>query len=197
MSNSSSPIKKRSRGEDAPDSRDRDRDSSDRSNSHSNNGSSAPKKISEDGDDNKDGGIERKEEAHLAARSELLAAQQQLPFQAGNIKVLDFGTLRPSSPAFHSPVSLFPVGYKSEVTVEHRESPFRPSSKEVVLCEVLEVDDQPEFVLTVQSSGRVFIAPSEDGVWKKVREAGPALAMFLLLLLPLLLLAAVLCIASP
>jgi hypothetical protein len=52
--------------------------------------------------------------------------------------------------------------------VEHRESPFRPSSKATVLCEILEVDDQPEFVLTVESSGRVFIASSEDAVWKKV-----------------------------
>lgn len=171
MSTSYSPIKKRSRGEDpssAYSSANGDSERDSHRHSSDSSGSSTSKKRSKDeGVDNNEG-TERREEAHRAAQTELQSAVQQLPHQVGAIRVLDFGTLKPSSPAFHSPVSLFPVGYKSEVTVEHRESPFRPSSKETVLCEVLAVGDQPEFVLTVRSSGRVFIAPSEDGVWKKV-----------------------------
>jgi hypothetical protein len=118
--------------------------------------------------DEEDGSAERREEAHVAAQAEMKTAQEQLPFQSGGIKVLNFGELKPSLSSFQTPVSLYPIGYKCEVTVEHRESPFRPSSKATVLCEILEVDDQPEFVLTVESSGRVFIASSEDAVWKKV-----------------------------
>ena len=152
---SSSPIKKRRREED------------EELKNKKRNGISSSKKKDEDKDDESDS-AERREEVHREAHSELLKAQKELPFISGAIKVLDFGSLRPSSSAFHTPVSLYPVGYKSEIIVEHRESPFRPLCEETVLCEVLEVDDQPEFILTVQSSGRVFIASSEDGVWKKV-----------------------------
>ena len=160
MRTSSSPIKKRPRGADP---------AAANGDGHSSGSSSSSKRRSEEGDkEDKNDATERREETHAAAQVDLQRALKQLPHQVGAIRVLDFGTLKPHSPSFHSPISLFPVGYKSEITVEHRESPFRPASKETVLCEVLEVGDEPEFVLTVRSSGRVFIAPSEDGVWKKV-----------------------------
>lgn len=175
MATASSPIKKRSR-EDGDMHRendaDRHRDGISTSNSGLHRSKSSPnsKKNREgknaDLEDGENGAL--KEDAHRSAHAELITAQEHLPFQSGPIQVLHFGKLQPSSPPFHTPVNLYPVGYKSEVTVEHRESPFQPSSKETVLCEVLELDGSPEFVLTVQSSGRVFIAPTEDDVWKKV-----------------------------
>lgn len=112
-------------------------------------------------------------EAHESAKSELQEIIPDLPKKFGNITVFDFGKLN-TDKAFHTPVKLYPVGFKCEIELDGNiMSPRgRGSSKNtttILQCEIVGIDDQPEFLITVQSSNRVFISSTESGVWRKVR----------------------------
>ena len=132
------------------------------------NSDSTRKQGSENG---QSGHSEMRQEAHEKACAELSEIMPTLPKKFGNITVFEFGKIN-TGKAFHTPVRLYPVGYKCEVEVDaNLLSPrgrVSGNSSQILQCEIMEMDDEPEFLLTVQSSGRVYIASSEAEVWRKV-----------------------------
>lgn len=113
-----------------------------------------------------------RQDAHENAAKRLEEIIPNLPKKFGNITVIDFGEIN-TGRMFHTPVKLYPIGYKGEVEIESsflspRGRGSSNSTTTVLLCEIMEIDDQPEFLLTVQSSGKVYISSTEEGVWRKV-----------------------------
>ena len=87
-----------------------------------------------------------------------------LPVDVDGIKVIEFGSIDSSESALHSSVEIYPIGYVAEIIMQTMD---RGRSLRV-LCEVSLRNGQPEFKITVLSSGHVYTASSESAVWKKV-----------------------------
>jgi hypothetical protein len=130
------------------------------------------KMLQEGSDNGHSGNNTVRQEAHENSAEQLQDITPKLPHQFGNITVIEFGEIN-TGRAFHTPVKLYPVGYKCEVEIDStllspRGRGSSSGAKTVLLCEIMEIDDQPEFLLTVQSSGKVYISSTEEGVWRKV-----------------------------
>jgi hypothetical protein len=83
------------------------------------------------------------------------------PAVLDGLKVVSLGTVN-TSVVFHSPVNIYPVGYKCEQMVNNTKE------DQLVCCEIGLLDGLPQFCITVQATGDTFLATSEAGVWKKV-----------------------------
>jgi hypothetical protein len=116
----------------------------------------------------------RNSSSQSPARSEIYASSQRkynafirdgLPIDVDGIKVISFGTIDSGNSSFHSSVEICPVGFKAEMSLplEHSRNQF---SK--VVCEILSRSEQPEFRITVPSSGKVYNGQTEGSVWRKV-----------------------------
>ena len=92
-----------------------------------------------------------------------------LPCEIGGKTVHAFGVVSPQ-PGFHSSVQLYPIGYKSEFTIDHGASPRGSSSTKVtVVCEILCAEGGiPQFCIKTPSQS--FVALSEAAAWKKVHD---------------------------
>eukprot|EP01035_Chromulina_nebulosa_P019311 gene19311-25173_t len=102
------------------------------------------------------------EDALIATSKKL----NSLPLQCHNIKIYNLGTvdLRPS---FHNSVQIYPVGYKCEQSITSGSTSRGSSREQVVTCEIMDVEGDPEFIITVNATGQTYLAPSESLVWKK------------------------------
>jgi hypothetical protein len=88
-----------------------------------------------------------------------------LPQSIGDIKVIDIGRIDKRTP-FHNSVQIYPVGYKCEQVVSTN-SVARGIRETSLWCEIVDVDGDPEFLITVKSTGQTHLAPTEEEVWKK------------------------------
>jgi hypothetical protein len=101
-----------------------------------------------------------KKEFYLRAKEDFEEISCQLPHQFGNILVLSFGEIK-SSQNFYTKDKIYPVGYKCEVTIKNS------NSNNILLVEVVEMDNQLEFMVTL-SSNRVLVVSSEAEIFEKV-----------------------------
>lgn len=92
-------------------------------------------------------------------------SKPELPADFGDIKVIDLGRIDTRSP-FHNSVQIFPVGYKCEQLINST-STTRGSRQTSVLCEIIDIDGDPEFLITVKSTGQTYMGTTEAEVWKK------------------------------
>ena len=84
----------------------------------------------------------------------------------GHITLLQLGRVDLRS-GFHSPVQIFPIGYKCEQIVNGTTIYKGPMSQKIV-CEIEDLDGYPQFRITVNSTGDTYMASKESEVWKKV-----------------------------
>lgn len=108
-----------------------------------------------------------RQELHKEASERLSAVVDDLPQVFDGIKVYNFGRVV-SNELFHSTIKVYPVGYKCEMDIDTSHSRRYNDDTHTLLCEIFGFDDEPEFVVTVKSSGKVFIAATEAEAWKKV-----------------------------
>lgn len=101
----------------------------------------------------------QRKEFYLNAKEEYEVISCQLPYQFHHITVLEFGEIK-SNKNFYTKTKIYPVGYKCEVTIK--------SSNTIIVVEIVDMDDQLEFLVTLKSSNRVFMASSEEDIFKKV-----------------------------
>ena len=83
----------------------------------------------------------------------------QLPKIFSNITVINFGEIK-TIPSFYTSNKLFPIGYKCEVVIK--------GSNHIIVVEIVDMDEQLEFLVTVKPSNRVYMASSEKDVFRKV-----------------------------
>lgn len=88
------------------------------------------------------------------------------PVTFDTITVLNFGSIDKRSD-FHNAVQVFPLGYRCEQVVSGT-SEYKGNVKQTIICEIAEMDDLPEFRITVKSTGNTYLASSEQSVWRKV-----------------------------
>lgn len=102
--------------------------------------------------------------------SELCNVIKQLPVTFNGISVISFGNLDPR-PEFHTPIKLYPIGYKCKLLVPHCTVSSGKGDKTLinqeVLCEILGMDS-PKFIITVLSTHQKFMHSTEAGAWKNV-----------------------------
>lgn len=111
-----------------------------------------------------DGQSNKRNDIHEAAKQKLNGVD--LPLYIGrDIKVFSFGRIDTRS-GFHSPVQVYPIGYRCEQTVVGTTLQ-KGSSKQLVICEIKEHDGFPEFVITSKTSDNVFVASTEAAVWRQ------------------------------
>jgi hypothetical protein len=103
----------------------------------------------------------RRKELFLNAKEEFEEISCQLPQTFDNITVLEFGEIK-SNKNFYTTIKIYPIGYKCEVTIKGSNPPV------IIVVEVVDMDDQLEFLVTMKSSNRVHMASSEDDVFRKV-----------------------------
>jgi hypothetical protein len=105
----------------------------------------------------------KKQQYFLQAKADFEEMSCQLPQQFGNILVLEFGEIK-SNQNFYTKDKIYPVGYKCEVTIKN------PHANNTLVVEIVDMDDQPEFLVTLKSSNRVMMASSEAEIFRKVNE---------------------------
>lgn len=92
-----------------------------------------------------------------------------IPVTLDTITVLNFGAVDKRTD-FHSSVQVYPLGYRCEQIVSGT-SVYKGNVKQTIICEITEMDDLPEFRITVKATGDTYLASTEQSVWKKVRQA--------------------------
>lgn len=108
----------------------------------------------------------QREKVHEGAR--LTLSKKQLPFVLNGVKVISFGQIDVRS-GFHSPVQLWPVGYRCEQTVEGLT--VNGLRTQEVICQIgVSEDGLPQFHIFVPNTESTFIASSEVNVWRKVNS---------------------------
>lgn len=108
-----------------------------------------------------------KAESIAESRADYDKYMKELPVDLDDINVIAFGDIIPHA-TFHNPVQIFPAGYKVEMTVTGLSTSRRGASSEhVCMCEIIDVDGLPEFMITNKTNGMSYTASSEPGVWKK------------------------------
>jgi hypothetical protein len=110
----------------------------------------------------------KRKELFLNAKEEFEEVRCQLPLSFDNITVLEFGEIK-SNKNFYTTMKIYPIGYKCEVTIKGSTPPV------VIVVEVVDMDDQLEFLVTMKSSNRVHMASSEEDVFQKVCLSPPRL----------------------
>ena len=83
------------------------------------------------------------------------------------IRLISLGNID-TRPQFHTLVQVYPVGYKAEVISNRLASKNKSHEKLILLCEINEKNELPEFVISIKSTGKVFRGTSEAAVWNKV-----------------------------
>lgn len=90
---------------------------------------------------------------------------RNLPIEIKGIRIFSLGKINVDN-QFHNEVQIYPIGYKCEQNILISA---RGSGRQIaVICEIIEVEGDPEFLLTVKSTGQTYLASSESEVWKKV-----------------------------
>lgn len=110
--------------------------------------------------------------AHEESKESFHDMNDNLPVNFDGIKVIRFGKIN-TSPAFSSTVQIYPVGYKAEIVipgVSLNQKSSSSSANQVLLVEITNVNDKPEFNIMDKTCSHSFIASSESSVWKKVRK---------------------------
>eukprot|EP01041_Mallomonas_annulata_P004666 gene4666-9256_t len=99
-------------------------------------------------------------------KADTLESTELFPRFVDGIKVIKMGEISPN-PMFHTLVQIYPVGYKAEIESVKTSSKNKSGDKLTLLCEILEKHEEPEFVISVKSLGKVFRGSTEAIVWNK------------------------------
>jgi hypothetical protein len=102
-----------------------------------------------------------------AEEAQAKLARVSFPTTFDKIRVLSLGTVDTRS-GFHSPIYIYPVGYKCEQWVVGLRMLKGPIEQRVI-CEIAELDGFPEFRITPES-GLTVCSLTEAGAWKKVLD---------------------------
>lgn len=110
--------------------------------------------------------VSRRLQLFEKANEHTLQEVSSLPKDYSGIRVIELGRID-SRASFHNAVQIYPVGYKCEQVVN---SAFnnRGSRQTLITCEIIDVEGDPEFLITIKSTGQLYMATSESAVWKKV-----------------------------
>eukprot|EP01038_Epipyxis_sp_PR26KG_P012853 gene12853-17228_t len=122
-------------------------------------------------------------DCRMQASEEAFQQIQELsfPHTFDNVKVINLGVVV-ENPSFQNQVQIYPVGYKCEQTVTTT-SLTRGMTKRHIVCEISDMDGNPEFRITNLANGDTYLAQTESDVWRKLLgsvagEVTPDLSFF-------------------
>lgn len=99
-----------------------------------------------------------KERIYQIKNKEIHSLRSELPKIFSNIIILEFGEIK-NFKSFIKRNKIYPVGYKCEIIIKNNNH---------IIIEIVDMDNQPEFLITFKSSGRVEMVSSEIDIFKKV-----------------------------
>ena len=111
--------------------------------------------------------IDTRQENYSAAALALNAVTKRLPYEADQIKVFNFGSFKGSELCLNTDLNkIYPIGYRCEQVIDTADG-----DEEVILCEIVQTDQDIDFVITVHSTGSIYSSPSEVEAWKQVGQS--------------------------
>jgi hypothetical protein len=107
--------------------------------------------------------IERRKQTNEEMKFKLNDLIPSLPLMFEGITVHSFGVIN-TRPSFHNTVQIYPIGYKAEM----RAPKLKGGGDWLLICEIGELNDLPEFTIKIDALNLHFEALSEREIWAKV-----------------------------